>query len=83
MRRARALATAALIAMISVTAAAQTQQQLEVFRSLTPEQQRQILDQASNGQTPATVPAPAAPTSRPKNGDGAAADAIPIEMVAA
>lgn len=81
--RARALAASALIAMISVTAAAQTQQQLEVFRSLTPEQQRQILDQARAGQTPETVPAPAAPTSRPKNGEAAADTMVAVEMVAA
>ena len=67
--RARALATAALIAMISVTAAAQTQQQLEVFRSLTPEQQRQILEQITDEQATRPAPAPAEPTTTPKVDD--------------
>jgi hypothetical protein len=79
-----AFAVALLIGLASATAGAQSQQQLEVFRSLTPEQQRQILEQASSDTTTGAPPAPAAATSRPKESAGQAIESLgAVEMVTA
>jgi protein involved in polysaccharide export with SLBB domain len=67
----RSLARAALVlcAMLTGPAIAQTQEQLEIFRSLTPEQQRAVLEQAQAGSAgaAATAPMPAMPTAMPKS----------------
>lgn len=79
----RALFVALLIGLVSAAAGAQSQQQLDVFRSLTPEQQRAILEQAGSSTTTGVTPAPAMPTSRPKDVTGQSFDASGLaEMVA-
>jgi hypothetical protein len=66
---ARALLTAALL-LVSAGAAAQTPQQIQIFQSLTPEQQQQVLDQLSRTGVPGGM-------SLPQSGQPSAQQAVP------
>jgi len=66
---ARALLTATLL-LVSAGAAAQTPQQIQIFQSLTPEQQQQVLDQLSRTGVPGGM-------SLPQSGQPSAQQAVP------
>ncbi len=63
-------ALAALVVILGTVCVApvcaQTQEQLEIFRALTPEQQRQVLEQMQRDAATSTAPEPAAPIAAPK-----------------
>jgi len=63
------IAVLAFGALFNVPVFAQTQEQLEIFRSLTPEQQRRVLEQMQRDASRSDAPEPSAPIAVPKRED--------------
>src|SRR5262245_55479963 len=73
---------AAALLLVSAAAAAQTPQQIQIFQSLTPEQQQQVLDQLSKTGMPGGISLPQSgqPTTQPAPAATPTQGAIPINL---
>src|SRR5262245_45532459 len=80
-RRLRAAGPAAARRLAAATAAGQPPQQIEIFQSLTPEQQQQVLDQLSRTGMPGGMSLPTGqPTGQPAAPTAPTEGAIPINL---
>src|SRR5262245_25705445 len=79
--RLRRAGLAAALLLAAATAAGQTPQQIEIFQSLTPEQQQQVLDQLSRTGMPRGMSLPSRqPTGQPAAPTAPTEGAIPINL---